>query len=296
MNNTIFTGACVALVTPFNDDFSVNYKKLEELVEFQIANGTDAICACGTTGEASTLTLEEHDEVIKRVVEIVNKRVPVVAGTGSNDTAYGIATSERAEKMGADALLLVTPYYNKTSQYGLVQHYKAMAENIKLPFIVYNVPGRTGMNITPATVKELSKIPNVVAIKEASDNVGQVSQIAAMCGDDIDIYSGCDDLIVPIMSVGGKGVISVLSNVLPKETHEMAQACLDGDFARGRELQMGYFDLCKALFADVNPIPVKAALNLMGFEVGPCRAPLYDITPAALEQLRSVLDAHGMLK
>ncbi|MBE6760302.1 MAG: 4-hydroxy-tetrahydrodipicolinate synthase [Ruminococcaceae bacterium] len=294
MSNTIFTGACVALVTPFNDDYSVNYNKLEELIEFQIANGTDAICACGTTGEASTLTLEEHDEVIKRTIEIVNGRVPVVAGTGSNDTAYGIATSQRAQQMGADALLLVTPYYNKTSQSGLVKHYQAMADSMDIPFIVYNVPGRTGMNITPATVKELSKIPNVVAIKEASDNVGQVSQIAATC--DIDIYSGCDDLIVPIMSVGGKGVISVLSNVIPKETHEMAAACLSGDFARARELQLGYFDLCKALFADVNPVPVKAALNLMGFNVGPCRAPLYEITPAALETLKAALDAHGLLK
>lgn len=294
MSNTIFTGACVALVTPFNDDYSVNYKVLEELIEYQIANGTDAICACGTTGEASTLTLEEHDEVIKRTIEIVNGRVPVIAGTGSNDTAYGIATSQRAEQMGADALLLVTPYYNKTSQSGLVKHYQAMADNMDIPFIVYNVPGRTGMNITPATVKELSKIPNVVAIKEASDNVGQVSQIAATC--DIDIYSGCDDLIVPIMSVGGKGVISVLSNVLPKETHEMAAACLNGDFVRARELQLGYFDLCKGLFADVNPVPVKAALNLMGFNVGPCRAPLYEITPAALETLKAALDAHGMLK
>lgn len=294
MSNTIFTGACVALVTPFNDDFSVNYKVLEELIEFQIAGGTDAICACGTTGEASTLTLEEHDEVIKRTIEIVNGRVPVIAGTGSNDTAYGIATSQRAEQMGADALLLVTPYYNKTSQSGLVKHYQAMADCMKIPFIVYNVPGRTGMNITPATVKELSAIPNVVAIKEASDNVGQVSQIAATC--DIDIYSGCDDLIVPIMSVGGKGVISVLSNVLPKETHEMAAACLAGDYARGREIQLGYFDLCKALFADVNPVPVKAALNLMGFNVGPCRAPLYEITPAALETLKAALDAHGLLK
>ena len=294
MSNTIFSGACVALVTPFNDDFSVNYNKLEELIEFQIANGTDAICACGTTGEASTLTLEEHDEVIKRTIEIVNGRVPVIAGTGSNDTVYGIATSQRAEQMGADALLLVTPYYNKTSQSGLVKHYQAMADSMDIPFIVYNVPGRTGMNITPATVKELSKIPNVVAIKEASDNVGQVSQIAATC--DIDIYSGCDDLIVPIMSVGGKGVISVLSNVIPKETHEMAAACLSGDYARARELQLGYFDLCKALFADVNPVPVKAALNLMGFNVGPCRAPLYEITPAALETLKTALDAHGLLK
>lgn len=294
MNNTIFTGACVALVTPFNDDYSVNYDKLEELVEFQIAGGTDAICACGTTGEASTLTLEEHDDVIKRVVEIVNKRVPVVAGTGSNDTAYGIATSERAEKMGADALLLVTPYYNKTSQYGLVKHYEAMAKSVSIPIIVYNVPSRTGVNIQPATVKALSKLPNIVAIKEASDNVGQVSQIAATC--DIDIYSGCDDLILPIMSVGGKGVISVLSNVIPKETHELTAACLSGDYAKARESQLGWFDLCKALFADVNPVPVKAALNLMGMNVGPCRAPLYDITPAALEQLKTALDNHGLLK
>ena len=251
MKNTIFTGSCVALVTPFNDDYSVNYKVMEELIEWHIANGTDAICTCGTTGEASTLTLEEHDDVIRRTIEIVNHRVPVIAGTGSNDTAYGIGTSQRAEKMGADAILLVTPYYNKASQLGLIKHYTATAESVSIPVILYNVPGRTGTNLLPATIKELSKIPNIVAVKEASDNLSQVSQIAALCGDDIDIYSGCDDLIVPIMSVGGKGVISVLADVAPKVAHDIASLYLEGKTKESAALQLEYFDLCKALLCDV---------------------------------------------
>lgn len=295
MKNTVFTGSCVALVTPMNDDYSVNYTVMEQLIELQIANGTDAICVCGTTGEASTLSLEEHDDVIKRAVEIVGKRVPVIAGTGSNDTAYGIATSQRAEKLGADALLVVTPYYNKSSQAGLIKHYTMMANSVSIPIILYNVPSRTSTNMLPSTVKALSELPNIVAVKEASDNLSQVSQIAALCGDDISIYSGCDDLIVPILSVGGKGVISVLSHIIPRETHEIVASYLAGDVKKSREIQLKYFDLCKALFFDVNPIPVKAALNLMGIKVGPCRMPLCEIGEGALEQLKKALSAHGLI-
>lgn len=295
MKKPIFTGACVALVTPMNSDYSVNYKALEELVEFQINNGTDAICACGTTGEASTLSAQEHDDVIKCVVDVAAGRVPVVAGTGSNDTAYGMNTSKRAEKLGADALLMVTPYYNKTSQKGLIQHFTKMASATDLPIILYNVPGRTGLNMLPATVKELSKVENIVAIKEASDNVSQATQIAALCGDGFAIYSGCDDLIVPLMSIGAKGVISVLSNVIPRETHELCASYLCGDVAKSRALQLEYFDLCKALFYDVNPIPAKTALNLMGMNVGPCRLPLCEITDSALASLKESLKAHGLI-
>lgn len=295
MKKPIFTGACVALVTPMNEDYSVNYKALEELVEFQIKNGTDAICACGTTGEASTLSSEEHDSVIKCVIDTAAGRVPVIAGTGSNDTAYGMNTSKRAEKLGADALLMVTPYYNKASQKGLVQHFTKMASAVDIPVILYNVPGRTGLNMLPATVKELSKVDNIVAIKEASDNVSQASQIAALCGDDMTIYSGCDDLIVPLMSIGAKGVISVLSNVVPKETHELCASFLSGDIEKSRAIQLGYFDLCKALFNDVNPIPAKTALNLMGMNAGPCRLPLCEITESALVSLKAALSAHGLI-
>lgn len=296
MKNTIFTGSCVALVTPMNDDYSVNYDVLEELIEWHIAKGTDAICACGTTGEASTLDLDEHDLVIKRTVEIVNKRVPVIAGTGSNDTVYGIGTSQRAEKLGADALLIVTPYYNKASQAGLIKHYTKTAESVNLPIILYNVPGRTGTNMLPATVKELSKIPNIVAIKEASDNLSQVSQIAALCGDDIDIYSGCDDLNVPILSVGAKGAISVLADVCPDVAHNIIALWHEGKVKESAALHLEYFDLCKALFCDVNPIPAKTALNLMGFNVGPCRLPLCEMGDAALETLKAALNNHGLIK
>ncbi len=295
MSNTIFTGACVALVTPMNDDYTVNYAAIEQLVEAQIAAGTDAICACGTTGEASTLSAEEHDAVIKRVVEVVNKRVPVVAGTGSNDTAYGIMTSQHAEQLGADALLLVTPYYNKASQLGLIKHYTMLADSVSLPIILYNVPSRTATNLLPETVKTLSAHPNIVAIKEASDNISQVTKIASLCGDDIDIYSGCDDLIVPILSVGGKGVISVLSNVVPKVAHDICELYLTGKTEESRKLVLEYYDLCKALFVDVNPIPVKTALNLMGVNVGPCRMPLCEMSEGPLETLKASLSRHGLI-
>ena len=295
MKQTIFSGSCVALVTPMNDDYSVNFKAIDELVEFHISGGTDAICVCGTTGEASTLTTTEHIAVIERVVKAVNGRIPVIAGTGSNDTAYGIRNSISAEQVGADALLLVTPYYNKASQLGLIKHYTAMADAVNIPIILYNVPGRTSTNMLPATVKELAKHPRIVAIKEASDNLSQVSQIAALCGDDIDIYSGCDDLIVPIMSVGGKGVISVLADVVPKVAHDIASLYLQGKTDESRRLQLEYFDLCKALFYDVNPIPVKAALNLMGINVGPCRLPLCEMGEEPLERLKVALKNHSLI-
>lgn len=295
MKQTIFSGACVALVTPMNDDHSINFKKLDELVEFQIENGTDAICACGTTGEASTLTTTEHIAVIERVVKDVRGRVPVIAGTGSNDTAYGIRNSISAEKVGADALLLVTPYYNKASQKGLVKHFTAIADSVNIPIILYNVPGRTSTNIQPATVKKLAEHPNIVAIKEASGDLGQVSQIAALCGDDIDIYSGEDNLIVPILSVGGKGVISVLSDVVPKVAHDIASLYLQGRVEESRQLQLEYYDLCKALFYDVNPIPVKEALNLMGMNVGPCRLPLCEMEDEPRERMIAVMKKHGLI-
>jgi len=295
MKQTIFTGSCVALVTPMNDDFSVNFDAIDRLVEFHIENGTDAICACGTTGEASTLSTGEHIAVIERVVKAVRGRVPVIAGTGSNDTSYGIRNSLNAEEVGADALLLVTPYYNKASQSGLIKHYTAIADKVTLPIILYNVPGRTSTNMLPATVKELSKHPRIVAIKEASDNISQVSQIAALCGDDIDIYSGCDDLIVPILSVGGKGVISVLADILPNVAHNIVSLFLEGKVAESRALQLEYFDVCKALFYDVNPIPAKAAMNLMGMDVGPCRLPLSEMEADAFERMKKVLKAHDLI-
>ncbi len=295
MKDLIFTGAGVALVTPFNDDFSVNYDVLEKLIEMQIAGGTDSIIACGTTGEAATLTHEEHLAVIKRTIEIVNGRIPVIAGTGSNDTAFAIELTKAAKELGADATLQVTPYYNKTSQKGLIAHFTAIANACDLPIILYSVPGRTGMNILPETCKALCDIPNIVAIKEASDNVSQVTNISRLCGDELAIYSGCDDLILPIMACGGKGVISVLSNVAPKAAHDIAALYLEGKVDESRQLQLEYYDLCKALFWDVNPIPVKAALNMMGLNVGPCRMPLVEMDDDKKAALHKVLEAHSIV-
>lgn len=290
---TIFTGAGVAIVTPMNADGSVNYNKYRELIEWQIQNGTDAILPCGTTGESATLNHEEHVRVIRTAVEQVAGRVPVIAGTGSNDTAYGIELSREAQKLGADALLLVTPYYNKTSQRGLVAHYTAIADATDLPVILYNVPSRTGVNIQPATLAELARHPHITAVKEASGNISAVAEIAATC--DIDIYSGNDDQIVPILSLGGKGVISVLSNVVPRQTHEICQKWFDGDVAGSRALFMQYLELANALFMDVNPIPVKDAMNLMGMDVGPCRLPLLSMDEAHKEKLAAVLKKYDLL-
>lgn len=296
MKKVVFTGAAVALVTPMNQDGSVNYKKLEELVEFQIQNGTDAIVACGTTGESATLDIDEHIEVIKKTVEFAKGRVPVIAGTGSNDTAFAVKTAILAEQTGADAMLVVTPYYNKTSQAGLIAHFTAIANSTTLPVILYNVPSRTGTNIKPETYMELSKIENIVATKEASGDISAVAQIAHLCGENLKIYSGNDDQIVPIMSLGGLGVISVLSNVVPQETHDICQYALDGDFKKATELQLKYLPLVDALFSDVNPIPVKEALNIMGYDVGECRLPLIRMSEAAQKALEAEMAKVGLTK
>ncbi|MGN0605105.1 MAG: 4-hydroxy-tetrahydrodipicolinate synthase [Oscillospiraceae bacterium] len=296
MKNTIFTGAGVAIVTPMNSDGSVNFEKLGEIIDFQIENKTDAIIICGTTGESSTMTDEEHTECIRFAVERTAGRIPVIAGTGSNDTAYAVELSKIAEKLGADGLLVVTPYYNKTSQRGLIAHFTAIADAVNIPCILYNVPSRTGVNIAVDTCKKLAEHKNIVAIKEASGNLSQVAKIIAECGDNIDVYSGNDDQIVPVMSLGGKGVISVLSNIMPKETHDMAQYCLDNDFAKAQKMQIEYLDLINDLFIDVNPIPVKEAMNIMGFECGECRMPLYKMSDENIAKLRASLAKHGLVK
>ncbi len=296
MKKTIFTGAGVAIATPFFEDGSINYDELGRLIDFNIDNGTDAIIICGTTGESATMSDEEHIECIRYAVEKTAGRVPVIAGTGSNDTKYAVSLSKEAEKLGADALLLVTPYYNKTSQAGLVAHYRTIAEAVSLPIIVYSVASRTGVNITPETCVELAKIPNIVAIKEASGNISQIAQIAALCGDELDIYSGNDDQIIPIMALGAKGVISVLSNVMPFETHEVATLCLENNYPEAREKMWKLQQLAKDLFIDVNPIPVKHALNAMGFKAGPCRMPLCEMSDAAKEKLEGTMKKLGLIK
>lgn len=295
MKNTIFTGAGVAIVTPMNDDGSVNYDAYADLIEFQIENKIDAIISCGTTGESSTLSDEEHINVIKFAIQQTAGRVPVIAGTGSNDTKYAIELSAEAEELGADGLLLVTPYYNKTSQRGLVAHFSAIADRVDIPMILYSVQSRTGVNITPETAFALSKCDNIVAIKEASGNISQVAKIRALCEDNLDVYSGNDDQIVPLLSLGGKGVISVLANVVPEVTHNICQLYFDGKVKESAELQLEYLDLCNDLFIDVNPIPVKEALNMMGMNAGPCRMPLYDMTEAAKDKLAATMTKHGLL-
>ena len=287
MKNTIFTGAGVAIVTPMNPDGSINYTRYGELIEEQIAGGTDAIVVAGTTGEASTMTDDEHVEIIRFTVEKIAKRIPVIAGTGSNDTGYAIELSKAAEKAGADALLQVTPYYNKTSQRGLIAHFNAIANAVNIPIILYNVPSRTGMSITLETYIELAKTPNIVAVKEASGNLSLVAKIAAHT--DLDIYSGNDDQILPVLSLGGKGVISVSSNVIPREKHNMVAYYLEGRVAEALELQKKYLDMENALFMDVNPIPVKEAMNLMGMKVGECRLPLVKMEDAKIEALKAEL-------
>lgn len=293
--NTIFTGAGVALVTPFKEDGSVNYDELAKLLEFQIANSTDAIVICGTTGESATLTPQEHSDVIKYTVDVVNHRIPVIAGTGSNETAYAVELSNDAEKAGADALLVVTPYYNKASQKGLIQHYTHIADNVSSPIIVYNVPSRTGVNVKPETYQVLSEHKNIVAAKEASGDLSQIAKIISLCGDNLDIYSGNDDQIVPIMSLGGKGVISVLSNVCPKIAHDIPAKYLEGDYKESARLQLEYLELCNSMFMDVNPIPVKMAMRMMGYNVGPFRMPLCDMDADMTEKLASVLKKYEII-
>ncbi len=290
----LFTGAGVALVTPMHADGRINYQKLEELVDWHVANDTDALIVCGTTGEASTLGVPEHLEAIRVAVVRAAGRIPVIAGTGSNDTAHCINMCRESQRLGADGLLLVTPYYNKTSQRGLVAHYTKVAQSVDLPLILYNVPSRTGVNIQPETVATLAQIDNVVGLKQANGDLSSVAKIAALC--DLPIYSGNDDQIVPILSLGGVGVISVLSNVIPRETHAICQAWFDGDVDESRRLQLHYLDLANALFSDVNPIPVKAAMNLMGMDVGDCRLPLYPMEDRALALLAQVMRRHELIK
>ena len=296
MKKIIFKGAGVALVTPMKADMSVDYDKLEELVDFHVKNGTDSIIICGTTGEAATQSHEEHLATVKACVEFTKKRIPVIAGTGSNCTETAIYLSQKAEEYGADGLLVVSPYYNKATQKGLVGHFTAVADSVKLPIILYNVPSRTGCNIMPATVAELVKnVDNIVGIKEASGNISQVAQVMNLTDGKIDLYSGNDDQIVPVLSLGGVGVISVLANVAPKETHDIVAKYLEGDVKGSLELQLKYLPLIDALFSEVNPIPVKKALNLMGMNVGTLRMPLTEMSADKAVLLEAEMKKVGIL-
>ena len=295
MNKHIFTGAGVALITPMHSDGSINYEELARLLEFQVENGTDAIIACGTTGEAATLTVKEHCEVLSFVCERINGRIPVIAGTGSNDTSTAIELSKSAEASGADALLSVTPYYNKTSQNGLIRHFTTIADNIDLPLILYNVPSRTGCNIKPKTYAELCKHENIVATKEANGDISSVSQTRSLCGDRLDIYSGNDDQTVPFMSLGALGVISVFSNFCPKEMHEICELCLNNNFVEASKLNFHYVELMDIMFSDVNPIPVKTAMNLIGFNAGECRLPLVPMSYSGYHDLKDCLAKYNLI-
>ena len=293
---SIFTGAGVAIITPMNEDETVNFEKLGELIDEQIAGGTDAIIICGTTGESATLSHQEHIDTIEYAVKKTAGRIPVIAGTGSNSTREAIYLSKHAEESGADALLLVTPYYNKATQKGLIQHFTAIANSVKLPIILYNVPSRTGCNILPETAAYLAQnVENIVGIKEASGNISQIAKLAKLTAGAMDIYSGNDDQIVPILSLGGKGVISVLSNVAPAQTHEIVAAFMEGDVAKSCAMQLEALDLCNALFCEVNPIPVKTAMNMMGKNVGPLRGPLCEMEEAHKQQLRKAMQEYGLL-
>lgn len=295
MKKRVFTGAATALITPMNEDGSVNFERLSSLVDEQIKGGIDALVICGTTGEKSTLGYEEHVKVIETAAKANAGRVPLIAGTGSNDTVYSVGLCADAEKAGADAFLMVTPYYNKTSQRGLVAHYNYIADRVNKPIILYNVPSRTGVAIKPETYRELSKHPNIVATKEANGDLASVAKTRYLCGDDLDFYSGNDDQTVPIMSLGGIGVISVMSNFLPSVMHEICADYLNGNTREAAELQIKYTGLMNALFSDVNPIPVKAAMNLLGLAAGPCRLPLYPMEEKALENLKAKLRECGCL-
>ena len=295
MKNPIFTGAGVAIITPFTADGKVNEKVLAEIIEYQISHSTDAIVICGTTGESATLDHNEHTQAIKIAVDVTAGRIPVIAGTGSNDTAYALKLSNDAEKLGVDGLLMVTPYYNKASQEGLIKHFSYVADRVSTPIILYNVPSRTGCEIKPETYAELSKNKMIYAAKEATGNLSSIAKTISLVPEDFAIYSGNDDQITPIMSLGGKGVISVLSNILPQVAHDIAQTALDGDFKKSAELQLKYLELCNAMFMDVNPIPVKVAMRMMGIDVGPLRLPLCDMTPANTEKLKSVLQKYELI-
>ena len=292
----IFDGAGVALVTPFKENGEVNYEKLEEIVEEQIAGGTDAIIACGTTGEASTMSHEEHLDVVRYVCQVTKKRIPVIAGTGSNCTETAVYLSVEAEKYGADGLLLVSPYYNKATQKGLICHFSAVAEAVKIPILLYNIPGRTGVTIQPETIASLCKnVDNIVGVKEASGNFSAMATMMNLADGQVDLYSGNDDQIVPLLALGGKGVISVLSNIAPAQTHAICQAFFDGNPAESARLQLAAIPLITELFREVNPIPVKAAMNLMGKGVGPLRLPLTEMEPQNQEKLRDAMTAYGLL-
>ena len=295
MKKRIFTGAATAIITPMNADGSINYEKFGEIIEDQVKNEIDAIVVCGTTGESATMTDQEHIDCIEFAVKKVNGRVPVIAGAGSNDTYYATELSKEAKNLGADALLHVTPYYNKASQRGLIKHFTTVADATDLPVILYNVPSRTGVNIQVPTYKVLAEHENIAAAKEASGNISQIIELKAECGDKLDIYSGNDDQIVPILSIGGVGVISVLSNVVPKQTHDICKLYLDGKTAESAKLQLNLLELAKALFMDVNPIPVKEAMNLMGLNVGECRLPLCKMEDAQIKKLSDVLKKYNLI-
>ena len=294
MKKLIFRGAGVAIVTPFAAD-EINFSEFRRMIDHQIAQGTDAIIVAGTTGEAATMNDTEHKAAIKFTVETVRGRVPVIAGAGSNDTSYAIQLSTYSEEVGADGLLLVTPYYNKCTQKGLVAHFQAIADSVSIPCILYDVPSRTGVSITVPAYVELAKHPNIVAVKEANGDLSSILRLRHACGDDLAVYSGNDDQIVPILSLGGQGVISVLSNVAPQATHDMCQLYFDGEVDKARDLQIAYTDLIDALFSEVNPIPVKTAMGLMGWQVGPLRRPLSEMEPEHLPQLTAALRAHGLI-
>lgn len=295
MKNPVFTGAGVAIITPMYEDGSVNFDELGRIIEDQITRGTDAIVICGTTGECSTMTDEEQLAAIKFTVDTVNHRVPVIAGAGSNDTDHGRALAAKSAECGADALLLVTPYYNKTTQAGLIAHFTAMADAAGIPVILYNVPSRTGLNIAPETALELSRHPLINGIKEASGNISQVAKIAQLCGDELNIYSGNDDQIVPLLALGGKGVISVLSNMAPQYTHDICAKWFAGETQESLQMQLKALPLCKALFADVNPIPAKWAMNRLGWQAGACRLPLVEPSAAVQDQLETAMRDFGLL-
>ena len=296
MKQVLFTGAATALVTPFDQNGAIAWEELERLVELQIAGGIDAIVACGTTGEAATMTTEEHTQVIRFIIEKVKGRVPVIAGTGSNDTQFCVELSLEAKELGADGLLLVTPYYNKTSQKGLIESFNYVADSVKMPCILYNVPSRTGCNIQPATYRELSKNPYIVAVKEANGDISATARTAALCGDELTIYSGEDNQTLPIMALGGKGVISVFSNALPGKMHELAAAMLRGDLETARKLDLEYLDLMDGFFMDVNPIPIKEALYQMGvLQTNYCRMPLTTMTEEGATKLSALLKKHGLV-
>ncbi|MCC0647546.1 4-hydroxy-tetrahydrodipicolinate synthase [Clostridioides sp. ZZV15-6598] len=289
----LFKGSAVALVTPFTEDNNVNFEKLGELIEYHIENDTDALVVCGTTGEATTMSESEIFAVIKYTVEKVNKRIPVIAGTGSNNTMLSVHMSQEAEKLGVDGLLIITPYYNKTNERGLKLHFETIAKSVKLPIILYNVPGRTKVNIKPSVVAELAKIDNIVAVKEASGDLAQVAEIAKLVPEDFAIYSGNDDTILPLLSLGGSGVISVLANICPKETHDLVTKFFEGDIEGSKKLQLDMDTLIDALFIEVNPVPVKTAMNILGFNVGDLRLPLAEMEEANLNVLKQELTNFG---